>query len=160
MHSKPLQQAINVTLDTMSMRGPVTVRDVAEEVDRSAPVEYWTSLDEKEARIGHLCRHIKQEMAEGLSAEYVEKYMPHIPDDLVGMFKGFPRYICINPRGGTGAQHVLTILATQDQWANNIKLKDRVIDATTGSRNRSRDFFLMLKESGASSLLELFEKGT
>jgi len=156
MLNKPLREVMNVALDTMSMQGPIKIRDVAERTLSQAPSEYWSLDVDRAARIDYLCRHVKHDMAEKLSMDYVEKYLPRIPEEYHAMFKGFPKYICINPRGGRDSEHVLTILASPEQWAANIHLKDRVLDATQSSRNKSRDFLDLLKDGGAESLYDLF----
>lgn len=155
MQSRPLRQTIDVVLDTMGMRGPVKRRDVAEEVLRSAPEDYWSIGDLREARLAYLQGEIATRMAETHSAEYIERYLTCVPDKYRAMLRKVPRFICISPRGGRDSEHVMTFAATPEHWAANYALKDHVVQATVVSRDHARDIHDLLTASGAKSLMEL-----
>lgn len=156
MHSKPLRQTIDITLDTMGMSGPVKRRDVAEAVMRSTPDEYWAEADKRDARLAYIQSAVTTRMNEVHSPEYVGQYLHNVPKDVREALTSVPRFICITPRGGRDAVHVLAVMATPDQWLANFNLKNKVVEATTQSRERSRDMHDLLAKHAASCLLDLF----
>lgn len=155
MHSKPLRQAVDLALDTLGMQGPVTRREVAEHVMRSAPDDYWSVGDLRDARIAYLQSEIASRMGEALSEGYIDRFLPHVPEQHRAMLQKVPRFICISPRGGREAQHVMSFVATVEHWDANFKLKDHVVQATTVSRDFARDIRDLLLATGCRSLIEL-----
>ncbi len=152
------QQAIDLALDTLGMRGPVTRRQVAEEVIRSTTDDYWSYGDIVESKVAYLQTEIAARMGEPHSQRILDQYLPHIPSEYWPVLRSLPRFICISPRGGRDAQHVMAIYATADQWAANFELKDRIVAATTVSRNDSRNIRLLLESTGVRSLADLGSK--
>lgn len=155
MQSRPLKQAINLALDTLGMQGPVTRRQVAEKVLRETTQDHWAVGDEREAKIAYLMTGVAEAMNEPHGNHIVEQYMFRVPEEYRAVLRGLPRFICVSPRGGRASEHVMTILATPEQWAANFELKDRIVEATTISRDESRAILLLLKSTGARSLSEL-----
>lgn len=154
MQSKPLRQAVDLALDTMGMRGPIKRRDVAEQVLRSAPDEYWSAGDLRESKIHYLQGEIAARMGEFHSTEFIEQHLIYVPEKYRDMLRKMPRFICISPRGGRDAEHVMTFLATPEHWAANFALKDYGVQALTGSRDFARDFHDLLVSRGARSLAD------
>jgi len=155
MHSKPLRQAVDLALDTMGMRGPVRRRDVAEEVLRAASDDYWALGDLREAKLAYLHNEIAVRMTAAHSPEFIEPYLTHVPDKYRAMLRRIPRFICVSPRGGRDAQHVMTFCATPADWEANFALKDHIVEATRISRDSARDIRDLLVATGCNSLAEL-----
>ena len=159
MQSKPLRQAIDLELDTMGMRGPIKRRDVAQRVMLTAPEDYWSERDKAEARLSYLQKQVKSRMNESHSPEYIERYLTSVPDELRTIFRKVPRFICISPRGGQESEHVMTFVATRENWAANYALKDHVVQATKISRDHARDIIDLLDAGGADTLMDLLGRG-
>jgi hypothetical protein len=155
MQSKPLKQAIDLALDTMGMRGPVTRREVAEEVMRAAPEDHWSFGDLRDARLAYIQTEVAARMGETHTPEFIERHLTHIPEKYRAMLRKVPRFICVSAQGGRGAQHVMAFIATPDDWASNFDLKDFVVERTRVSRDHARDIRDLLVSTGASSLADL-----
>lgn len=158
MQSKPLRQAIDLSLDVLGMRGEVTRREVAQHVLRSTTDNDWSVGDEQEARLSYIQTEVAVRMNEPHSDQFIDQYLIHVPDKFRSILRGLPRFICVSPRGGREAKHVMTFRATKDQWAANFELKDRIVEATTVSRDESRVVHDLLAANGADSLLELLQR--
>lgn len=158
MHSRPLRQAVDLALDTLGMQGPITRRQVAEEVIRSTTDDCWSYADQREARIAYLQREIADRMAQPVGDHLVQEYLPHVPAEYRTLVDGLPRFICVTPRGGRDSQHVMSIFATADQWAASYRLKDKIAKATENHRDRDRSVHLMLQSFGAATLVDLFSR--
>ncbi len=155
MESKPLKRTMLMILDTRGMEGPVTLRGLAEEVMRCALPDEWSASDEYAARLAYLKRGYKGLMNESLSADFIERHLIHIPEELRDTLRRFPRFICISPGGGRGSEHVMTLNATKEQWEANISLKSHIMQATRMSRDESRDIRHLLVATGAGCLADL-----
>ena len=159
MHSRPLKQAIQLALDTMGMQGPISRRDVARQVKRVSPPDHWSLEDHDDADMAYLMGGVRVCMNQPHSDAFIDQHLANMPDELRAKFHNTPRFICISAGGGRDSQHVMTFLATPEQFDNNFKLKDRVVRATTVSRDVSRDIRDLLKLHNANSLCELFGGG-
>jgi hypothetical protein len=157
MESKPLKQAIDLALDTLGMQGPVTRREVAEEVLRAAPDDHWSYGDLREARLAFIQREVAARMGEAHSPEFIERHLTRIPDEYRAMLRKVPRFICVSANGGAGSHHVMSFVATAEQWQANFDLKKRVVEASTISRDHARDIRDLLVSTGARSLADLLQ---
>lgn len=155
MHSKPLRQAVDLALDTMGMQGPVTRRQVAERVILMTTDDDWALGDQREARVAYLQQEIAARMSAPHSAHIVQQYAHGIPPAYRNLFDKLPRFICISPRGGREAQHVMSLNATADDWAANMRLKERIAEATAFSTDVSRTIHDLLRSTGSGSLADL-----
>lgn len=158
MQSKPLRQAVDLALDVLGMQGPVTRREVAQYVLRSTTDNDWSVGDEQEARLAFIQNEVAAHMSESHSDQFIEQYLMHVPEKFRPVLRGLPRFICISPRGGREAQHVMTFRATKEHWAANFELKDRIVEATRLSRDESRVVHDLLAANGADSLFDLLSR--
>lgn len=155
MHSKPLRQAVDLALDTMGMQGPVTRRQVAQRVIEMTTDQDWALGDQVEARIAYLQQEIASRMSAPHSPHIVQQYATRIPPAYRNLFDKLPRFICISPRGGREAQHVMALNATADDWAANMRLKERITEATAISTDVSRSIHDLLRATRSTSLADL-----
>lgn len=146
-----------VTLDTMGAKGPVTRREVAEEVVRLTQMnrKYWSAADEAAARMMYIQTQVARAMAEPHSEHIVERHMGTIPQQYRAALFGLPRFICISPGGGKGAQHVMALLATEEQWAANAQLKDRIVELSRISADESRSIASLLRYEKKATLSDV-----
>lgn len=158
MESKPLRQLIDTTLDTAGMSGPFRRRDIAERVYRSAPDDYWTLADAKEARVSWLMDVLHTRMTETHSQQFIDQYFSHLPDEVIGLLGAIPRFICISAGGGREAEHVMSVMATPEHWDANFKLKDRIAKATMAKRNEARSVRDLLVANRVQSLMEFVQR--
>lgn len=157
MHSKPLRQHLELILDSMGMEGPVIRRAVAQRAYEEAPSDYWALADRKNADIAYLQSEVTKLMNEPASPAVVQQILDSgiVPENLRDTVMGLPRFICISSRGGAGAEHVMSWLATRGQWENNFRLKDFVTERARISRDGARDIRDLLKATRAENLLAL-----
>ena len=155
MESKPLKQQIAMALDILGMGGPVTRRDVAEEVMRHSTPACWSVADRYDADMAFIQRGVRVLMNETHSPGFIDHHLSSIPEEIRDTLREIPTYICISPRGGRGAVHIRTLMATKEHWAANFELKDRIVQATRLSRNASRDIRNLLDRTGAGCLADL-----
>ena len=159
MQSKPLKQIVAMVIDSRGMEGPITRRALAEEVMRMAGNDKWSVADEYGARLAFLQNEITTQMNEPHSAAFIERHMVDIPEQFRDTLRKIPRFICVSPRGGRAADHVMTLIATREHWEANFALKDHIVQATRISRNESRDIRDLLEATGATCLADLLGSG-
>lgn len=138
----------------MGMKGPITRREVAERVLKEG-VSAWSLADETAAKLLYLQQQVSVAMREPHSNYFVERHLGHIPREYRAALHGLPRFICITPGGGRGAQHVLSLLATREEWEMNISLKDRVVEAAQMSADEARSIRALLMHEQKQSLSEV-----
>lgn len=155
MDSKALKQNIALAADFLGMRGPVEKRTVAEEVMARTSHDQWSQADIREAMIRYVMGEITAYFNGPLPVDIQDSIRIVIPPsfrDSIGML---PRFICISERGGVGAQHVMTYLASVEDWDKNYQLKAFVAERAAAARNVARDIRNILIDTGAESLSEL-----
>lgn len=157
MHSKALRQRLLLTLDSMGARGPVTRRGVAEEVVKMTAFNgrFWSLADEHAARLIYIQSEVTRAMRAPHSEHVVAQYFGQVPQEYRAALFGLPRFICISPGGGHGAQHVMSLLATPDEWEANSTLKDRVVELSQISADESRSIRRLLQYTKRQTLSEL-----
>ncbi len=155
MQSKPLKQLITLTLDTKGMQGPVTLRGVAEEVLSSAPDDYYSLADDREARLALIQGETKRQMRESLSEHDTDLISSTVPKKYRKTIARLPKFICVSARGGRGSQHVMSLVATEEDWNANYELKAYVTRRAGMSRDDARDIRDLLRMLGASSLKDI-----
>ena len=155
MHSKQLKQALRTTLDTMGMRGPVTRRSVAEKHVHS---KHWSVADEVDAKIAYLISEVARMMDAPLTQEYIDRHMPNVPEQFRNALGKVTSFICISRRGGRGAEHVMSIKATQEQWEIYIDLKRHIEGMVRAARKADQDILDLLRMMKVQTLEELFTK--
>jgi len=159
MKSKKLKQAINLALDVMGMKGPVTRRAVAEEVMARTNDKYWSARDERTARVNYLISEIAAAMNQPHGEHIFEAYDVDLPREYWRKISKLPRFICISPRGGAKARHVMTLFATVRHWEANFELKDAIAEATAMSRDESADMMRILRSEEAANLHSVLTGG-
>lgn len=157
MQSRLLRQAIDLALDTEGMKGPITRRQIVDGLLR-LPEHYWTAGDNREARSVLLFGAVTDHMNEPHSTHIIDQYLAHLPPKYSDLLERMSRFICISPRGGRDALHVMSLNATGAHWAANYELKNRIVEATRISRNESRNIRLLLESTGANSIADLLTK--
>ncbi len=155
MESRPLKQLIALVLDTKGMEGPVTRRELADEVMKLAASDQWSASDQYNANRDYIQKGITVQMGEAHSPEFIAVHFSHIPEEHRDTLRKIPLYICISSGGGRGSQHIRTLVATKEHWEANFALKDQIVQATRVSRNRSRDIRDLLEATGAGCLADL-----
>jgi hypothetical protein len=135
------------------MKGPITRRAIAEEVCSTAPDEFWAFGDIHEAKIAYLMREVRTYMNEPLPAHIAEKLV--VPEDCREAMQKLPRYICVSPRGGRGAEHVMSWMATVSDWERNLELKQMVTAYAQKSVDEAEEILQLLRRLKARSLSDL-----
>ena len=157
MESRPIKQAVALVLDTKGMEGPVTRRELAEEVMKYAMPSQWSVADEYEAKLAHLQREVTLQMGEAHGAEFAKRHFGGLTDALRDTLREVPRFICISPRGGRGSLHMMTLNATKEHWSANFALKDQIAEATRLSAEASREIRDLLESTGVDCLADLLD---
>lgn len=158
MESKRLRQLIDLQLDAMGMQGPVKRNDVAVRVKKTAKKDDWTAADLDKAMIAYIQKGVTVSMNQPHSKEYIEKYLGHVPQAILNTLAAIPRFICVSPNGGAGSEHVLSIMATPEDWMANHELKRGIADSIRDSSNHAREIMDYLIENRAKSLNDLMKK--
>ena len=153
MESLPLKQQIALVVDTMGMKGPVSIRDAAEEVERTTTADYWSLTDERNAHLIYISRQIKGYMSEPMGVDAASHIQ--VPPEIRVFLAKITKYICITEGGGRGALHALSCRATAEDWMANAGLKDFVAKKTADSRDTSRNIGDLLKQYGVTCLDDL-----
>ena len=155
MHSKELREAIDITLDSMGMQGPIKRRDVARRVLMICPRDQWAQADVVESDLAYMQTLVMQRMNIPHSEDFINRHMAALPDDVRAILGKIPRFICITAGGGSGSEHVMAINATKEHWLANIRLKKRVADAAFISLDQSQRIRDMLEHMGADSIADM-----
>lgn len=154
MHSIALRQAILLELETAGMRGPVRRRDVAEAVYHKAHgSELWALADEREAKMDYLIRAVAVLQAEPMSEEYIDQYLPRLPQRYRQTLSKMPTWICVSASG----LHIMAITAKASDWAANARLKRNIADAVMIRADQASDIARILLAEGANSIRDLAE---
>ena len=154
MESKPLQQAIDLVLDTESMKGPVRKREMAELVARQVSPDQWSINDLNDAQTKYIMSEISTRMTVPLSEEYIRMYMPNLSRDMWDLIITIPRFICVSPNAGPNSEWVLSYIATAEEWKNNASMKSDKASATQFHANVSKTIHDYLVHNKADSILE------
>ena len=124
---------------------------------RRSTKKLWSVVDEHKALMVALQLEIGRYMGEAHSAEFIERNLGPVPKIYGPMLTSISRFICISSRGGKGALHMMTLLATREHWDANFALKDYLMQATRVSRDASREIRDLLTETGAGCLADLLK---
>lgn len=159
MSSKPLRELTALVVDSAAMNGPITRRDVAEEIVRRCPKDHFDPGEEAEWIIqGVMNNYVTAHMNKPLSEHMTEKVLRSLPPDLREVVDGMPSYICITPSGGRKSQHVMTVLATVEQVRANVELKTAVSEHAESSLADARDWLNLMIRYNAKTLGEAIER--
>lgn len=157
MHSKKLNQVIRVELDTAAMRGPVNRRDIAERVYsivHDSP-DYWSLADKRDALVNAIFDGVVDAMDERITPEHLHSILPRVPAKFQHLLEKMPTFICINASAGL---HVLSVNATQEDWAASAKLKSSIAERVKSHADIANDIRMLLASEGAQTLADLGER--
>lgn len=155
MGSDTLNKGIALASDIMTMRGPITKREVAEEVLRSCRPDTWAETERREAYVMYAIKNVHHYFNSSVSAEISTDILDAIPHEYRKHFNALPRMICVSAHGGAGAQHVNSLLATAKDWQRNFELKDFIAQKIWSGRNVSRDIRNLLMSLNVNCLADL-----
>ena len=158
MRSKPLRQAVSLALDVLSEKGPITRRQVVDEVLKRTTTDHWSIDDESQARANFLMGEVAQQMSEAHSDKFLDDHDIRVPESLRPLFNKMPRFICVSPRGGRDAEHVTALSATVADWEANAQLKGQIAKATNAKRDEARAFLDFLRMNRVETLGEYLNK--
>lgn len=158
MSSDTLNKGIALASDMMTMRGPITKREVAEEVLRSCRPDTWAEAERREAYVMYAMKSVNHYFNGSVGAEISVEILNAIPQEYRKHFNALPRMICVSAHGGVGSQHVNSLLATAEDWQSNFELKDFIAQKLWSGRNVSRDIRNLLMSLNVTCLAELNTK--
>lgn len=157
MHSKRLNQFIRVELDTAAMRGPVNRREIAERVYSITrdSLDFWSLADLRDAHMNAILDGVVDAMDERITPESIQRILPRVPAKFQHLLEKMPTFICINAGAGL---HVLSINATQEDWAASARLKKSIAERIKSYADIATDIGLLLASEGANTLADLVKE--
>jgi hypothetical protein len=167
MSSKPLRDLTALVIDNAALDGPITRRGVAEEIVQQAKQMegdgrcVFDFQESDEWIVEGVVRHyVTEYMNRPLSAHVAATVVNNLPEALRKTLQNVPSFICISPRGGAGARHVNTLLATAEHLKANLELKDFVVERAEMSRDNTRSWLDLMTQTGAETLGEAINRAS
>ena len=145
---KALRDTIRLTVDMAGMRGTFTKAELVDAFYAQHRDRLFGLQDQRERDLIYLTRCFTESMKEPLDGEVLDRL--NVPRDFLHLLDKLPRTLCICLSG----KHVLSILATADDWAANAHLKREVGQNVLAASKVSGDISKFLRDTGRESLLD------
>ena len=153
MQSKRVKQAIALSVDTLIMQGPFTIREAAALARGSIHDSDYSVADLIERDMAWLMRAVKEYATHALSQGDMQTLYSRVPDAFRAAMPEVSRCICSKP--GREAEWVGVFEASRDAWKLNMEMKEFIAARTAVSAEDARFIYDLLKFTGKETLGDL-----
>lgn len=145
---KSLREAIRLSIDIAGMRGSFTKSELVDQFYAHHRDRLFGLQDQRERDLIYLGKCFTESMKEPLEGETIDRL--NVPRDFMHLLDKLPRTLCVCPSG----KHVLSIMATADDWAANEQLKRHIGRQVLAASKVSGDISRFLRDTGRGSLID------